>query len=218
MSSAHFLEAGDAKFFAGSAGGGGSGYAPSWYPVPPLVPPALADFDVTGMTFYGTTVTADQYGIVASASGSGGANVRIATQAAPVAPYSVRAAFQFTAANYSPIIGFRNPGTGRMLLYIFYTTTTNSDMVWRFSTPSAAVNVFYATRSALDPCGWLRMDNTGANLEFFASPNGIDWTFLYRETLATWVVTPSQVAWGVHTTLGAGAADAMAKLVSWEVI
>jgi len=152
-----------------------------------------------------------------------GASVRAKVISAPSTPYVVTAAIDvfmpaIVAASGQPRLGlcFRESATGKITLHAIRRTvdaqTTGDAAAWAINTDhftnattfdfGAAVNREWWWMST-GPL-WIRIEDDGTDLNFYISPDGMDWKEIYTEARGSFFTTaPDQIGFAGNSS-GAG--------------
>jgi hypothetical protein len=177
-----------------------------------------------------TSVAADVGGTISIvAPATSGENCRILARTAPGTPYAVVAAIQGLAIYESGApslgIGFRESGTGKLHTFGFGITNTNSQrlVLYDFTDPDT-----YGGTSRLSglndkwihigsPTQWLKIEDTGTNLVYSVSLDGIVWVeMLSHSRTAHMSGGPDEVFFYINMN-SATDYTGVVRLVHWHI-
>lgn len=195
-----------------------------WGPIFRLTPPVLADFTPVNQGTATALQTKD--GIFASAPAVVGENLRLWQMAAPVAPWTITAAW-IPNIPLKAFIGLgiflRDNGTGRVHGNLFQAITT--DALYQFcevrnNTPTSfnSVPASSIVRIGMSPIIWMRIVHDGGNVRMGFSFDGENFrehsvvaanVFLANITHFGWFLSPNNS--GTATAAPSG------TLISWKV-
>lgn len=191
-------------------GGGGSG---SGIPLPvTIVKPVLGDF--TAINQNDTTATSETYGVVVSHTNNTSPDLSLWVKTAPATPYTITAYVsmtpQYTVATgqYDAGLAFRESATSKIIVFMLRwdpALATNGrlqvDKYTNATTFSSNAMQDEDAFAALTVTGfWLRIEDTGTNIVFYASGDGARWESVFSEARGTFFTTaPDQVGFGIVT-------------------
>ena len=174
-----------------------------WGPAWPLTPPVDGDFSWVNQGTASTTASKESI-YMASATGSGANNLRLRVKAVPATPYTVTMGItgpflgQGTQFQYGMVL--RNSGSGNLMPFDLLSLATQSGMAVRqYTSPTLfaanlASHLFWPTSSVY----WFRIADDGANKSFSYSFDGVNYTTLYTNTHAFYIV-PDQIGFFLNS-------------------
>ena len=126
-----------------------------------------------------------------------GASLKILRRAVPTAPYNYSVRIRHCTAAKSKLrtgICWREASSGKVVTFGF---TSASLAIEQFTNETSYSSDYLAVSMDVGGYHWLRLRDTGSGLEFWMSPDGVNWQGVATMTYTAWFdVAPDQV--GLH--------------------
>ena len=185
-------------------GGGGGGGQHEYEAFGAL--PTTSNFPTT-VHIVGTSITNGSAALILQ--GSGGSNtLELYVDSAPGStPWNVYARFDTNLNSSTPGqqvgIALRNSGSGNVIAYgtgAQGTGASNAVQLQNWTSPTAFSATIANLNDLIGPVRWLRVSNTGTNLVYYYSNNGLDWIQLGSFSLASFISSVDQI--GIYMNPG----------------
>lgn len=185
----------------------------------------LTDASFSEVNFTDGAVSSDANGnIVITKDDHASNSVSALVRSAPSTPYTITAAVMATvfadtgtSGAYFGIL-FRDSGDGKLITNSIQPSSTNfkSYRVISYTTPTSGAAVVGETRpSPLSTISWLRMEDDGVDLKWYASADGVNWQFLVSHARGTHFTTgPDQIGFFIDNVQGRDGANM--SLLAWD--